>query len=78
MLSSSELKQITDAVVAAHTHGDFHIDPKEHYDTHARLTRLLDIFDKCENNAWKFIVGTVIVTGFVVSVLWAALHKGGV
>jgi len=74
MLSTDEIKQIVDAC-KAHAGEDFYISPKQHYDTHARLDRLLDIFDRCESQAWKFVIGLTIVIGFGVSVIWSAVHK---
>ena len=78
MLTKGETQAIAEAVHERMMAGadTYHIDAKAHYDTHARLDRLLGVFDTCESMAWKFVLGTVIVVGFVVAVIWQIVSGG--
>jgi len=61
-LSDDDLEKIVAKIKEAEsTDRDFWLEPKEHYDQHARLDSLLKVFDQAKSSAIKIAVGFVIL-----------------
>lgn len=54
---------------------DFFIAPKDHYDTHKRLDRLLDVYDAAGNAFTKALIGLFIMGILVVAAAGSWWHK---
>lgn len=44
---------------------DFYIAPKDHYDQHQRLDRMLEAYESAQSQVWKWVLG-IVLTGTVI------------
>jgi len=72
-LSDDDIQRIVRATKRNHEIPEYHIDPKEHYDQHRRLDRMLDAFEKAEGTVWKAVLGGVLFVGIVIAGLFAKM-----
>lgn len=67
-LTKDEIAQIIDGLRSTtglvSPHSEFYIAPKEHYDQHARIDRILDMFESTAS-----VVGKTILVFFVVGII---------
>jgi len=59
-LSDSDIQKIANAV-AAKAKESFHIEDEEHYNSHKRLDKLLDIYDRANSALVKTLIALVIL-----------------
>lgn len=68
MLSKDEVAQIVDALRASNSlvgpQSEFYIAPKDHYDQHQRIDRILDMFESTAS-----VIGKTVLVFFVVGVI---------
>lgn len=72
-LTDQEVDRIADAVVAKQK--AFSLDSKEHYDSHQRIDRLLNMYDAAQNIAWKTFISLLVVGGILVAAVAAGVGK---
>jgi len=65
-LTDDDVDRIADAV-AKKTRQAFHIEEEIHYNSHKRLDKLLDAYDKAANAFIKIFLGLVIVGLIVIA-----------
>lgn len=65
-LTDEDIERIANAVAKKAT-AAFHIGEEEHYDSHKRLDKLLDVYDSAQSAFWKAFVAVVIVGALVLA-----------
>lgn len=65
-LTDEDIERIANAVAKKAT-AAFHIGEEEHYDSHKRLDKLLDVYDSAQSAFCKAFVAVVIVGALVLA-----------
>ena len=65
-LSDDDIDRIATAV-AKKASDAFHIEEEEHYNSHKRLDKLLDVYDSAQSAFWKAFIAIVIVGALVLA-----------
>lgn len=65
-ISDKDIERIVSAV-SVKARADFHISEEEHYNSHKRLDKLLDVYDSAQSAFWKSFVAVVIVGALILA-----------
>lgn len=65
-LTEDDIERIANAV-AKKTSAMFHISEEEHYNSHKRLDKLLEVYDNAQSTFWKAFIAVVIVGALVLA-----------
>lgn len=77
-LSENDIERIAEAVAKVEDADDmrgFRVEPKSHYNSHARIDRFLDSYDSATNVIVKFFIGLVLIGVLAVAAIGAGVHK---
>lgn len=72
-LTDQDVDRIADAVIEKQK--AFSMDSKEHYDSHQRIDKLLNMYDAAQNVAWKTFISLLVVGGILVAAVAAGVGK---
>jgi hypothetical protein len=73
-LSDEDIQKIAEAVAKNDSHA-FYVDPKDHYNSHERLDKLLDSYDSASNIILKFFIGLILLGVISAAAVGAGWHK---
>lgn len=65
-LTDEDIDRIANAM-AKKAAAAFHISEEEHYDSHKRLDKLLEVYDSAQSAFWKAFIAVVIVGSLVLA-----------
>jgi hypothetical protein len=65
-LTDEDIERIAEAV-ARKASAAFHIGEEEHYNSHKRLDKLIDVYDSAQSAFWKAFIAIVIVGALVLA-----------
>lgn len=71
-LSGEDIQKIV-AAIDTHRGGGvssesgFFIAPKDHYDQHQRLDRMLEAYESAQGQIWKWVLGVMLTGGIILS-----------
>jgi len=72
-VTDEEIKKLAEEIVAKK--GGFWVEPEEHYQSHKRLDRLLDIFDTVQSGLIKGFIAAFVLGILAISAIGVGWHK---